>query len=60
MMNKKMLGWALVVIGLVSVWGSWQYGYGIATQITMAIVALVGFWLALWKGKGGQQPPMGM
>ncbi len=58
-MNKKMLGWALVIIGLISVWGSWQYGYGIAVQITMAIVALVGFWL-IWKEKSQQQPPTGM
>jgi hypothetical protein len=53
---KKILGWALIVIGLVSVWGSWSYGYGIEAQITMVVVAAVGLWLVL-KNKSASTPP---
>jgi hypothetical protein len=52
---KKILGWALIVIGLVSIWGSWSYGYGIEAQITMAVVAAVGLWLVL-KNKSASTP----
>jgi len=53
---KKILGWALIIIGLVSVWGSWSYGYGIEAQITMVVVAAVGLWIVL-KNKSASIPP---
>ena len=52
----KVLGWVLLVVGLVSAAAAYSYGYGAAGVVTMLVVAAVGAWLAFLKKDGGSMP----
>jgi hypothetical protein len=42
----KILGWVLLVVGLIGAVVAWQSGYGLTGTITMLVVAAIGAWLA--------------
>ncbi len=53
----KILGWVLLVGGLIAAGGAYQYSYGGTAGIAvMVVVAAVGLWLVLKKDDG--MPPM--
>jgi len=45
----KILGWVLLIGGLISAAGAWQYGYGLVGAMSMLVVAGVGAWLAFFN-----------
>ena len=45
----KILGWVLLVVGLVGAAGAYSYGYGLTGTVVMLIVAVVGAWLAFFQ-----------
>ena len=49
----KNLGWALLVGGLLLTVASYMYGYSVAYQAVLVVVAAIGLWLALKKDDGG-------
>ena len=49
----KIFGWVLLIGGLVSTAGAWQYGFGATGVIIMLIIAAIGAWLA-FRGEDAQ------
>ena len=45
----KILGWVLLVGGLIGAAGAYSYGYGAAGVVTMLVVAAVGAWLTFFR-----------
>jgi len=51
--NMKILGWVLLVVGLIGLWYSYSADYGLTGYIISVIVGVVGLWLAMRKEGGG-------
>ena len=49
----KILGWVLLVVGLIALWYSWSSGSGITAYVISLVVAGAGLWLALRSENGG-------
>ncbi len=58
----KLLGWILLVLGVVGAWLGFFASYGTLFGVVAVIVALIGLWFVMMK-KGGsmsQMPPSQM
>lgn len=54
----KILGWVLLVVGLVGAWYTWSNAMGWVAIIVALVVAAVGLWLALRQDGGGMTSSM--
>jgi hypothetical protein len=52
----KILGWILLIAGLVFAYGTWSSGW--VMRIISIAIALIGLWLAMKKQSSAMMPPM--
>lgn len=53
MENMKIVGWVLLVVGLVALWYSYSSGMGLVADVISLVVVAAGLWLAFFKKEGG-------
>jgi hypothetical protein len=47
MNNMNILGWVLLVVGLIGLWYSYSSGYGAVGYVISIVVGIVGVWLGM-------------
>ena len=43
----NILGWVLLVVGLIGLWYSYSSGYGAVGYVVSVIVGIIGVWLGM-------------
>lgn len=51
-MDTKIIGWVILLVGVVGLWYSYSSGYGVAGYIAAVIISGLGVWMAM-KKEGG-------
>lgn len=50
----KLLGWILLILGVVGIWLGFISSYGVTTGVVSIVVALIGLWLVMKKDNAPQ------